>query len=316
MEFDYNNLTTEQTNALSEGLDEMDALSIVTLMNTADAEVALCVRKALPDIARAAEAVSARMKKGGRLIYLGAGTSGRLGVLDASECPPTFGVSPDTVIGLIAGGDGALRTAVEGAEDNSDLAIADLKAKGLTGLDSVVAISASGTAAYCIGALEYARSLGALCVSLCCNAAAPLRLAADIPITVVTGPEILSGSTRLKAGTAAKMVLNMLSTAVMVLKGKCYRNLMVDMSASNKKLRNRSIRMIMKACSVSRPEAEGLLEASKGSIKAAIVMHEAGAGCDEAEKALLETGGFTRRAISLLKGASPVPGIPESRPKC
>ena len=301
MGFDYSNLTTEQTNALSEGLDEMDALSIVTLMNTADAEVCLSVRKALPDIARAVEAISARMKKGGRLFYLGAGTSGRLGVLDASECPPTFGVSPDTVIGLIAGGDGALRTAVEGAEDNSDLAKEDLKAKGLTCLDSVVAISASGTAAYCMGALEYARSTGALCISLCCNAAAPLHSAADIPITVVTGPEILSGSTRLRAGTATKMVLNMLSTAVMVLEGKCYRNLMVDMNASNKKLRDRSIRMVIKACSVSRPEAEGLLEASGGSNKTAIVMHESNASREEAEKALLETGGFTRRAISLLK---------------
>ncbi|MBO4886278.1 MAG: N-acetylmuramic acid 6-phosphate etherase, partial [Clostridia bacterium] len=273
---------------------------IATLMNDVTADVTAGIEKALPQIARAIDGIVARLKRGGRLIYMGAGTSGRLGVLDASECPPTFGVSPELVQGIMAGGDRALRTAVEGAEDSGDLPVEDLKARGLNEKDAVVAISASGYAPYCVAALKYARSVGALAIALSCNTGAQTSKVADIAIEAPTGSEVLSGSTRLKAGTATKLILNMLSTASMVQMGKCYKNLMVDVKATNVKLKDRSIRITMNATGLDREAAQALYEQA-GGIKTAIVMHETGATRELSEAALNEAGGYVRAAIEALK---------------
>ena len=293
-------LATEQTNSRSERLDQMNSLEIATLMNDVTADVTAGIAQALPQIARAIDGIVARLKQGGRLIYMGAGTSGRLGVLDASECPPTFGVSPELVQGIIAGGDRALRTAVEGAEDSVELPVQDLKAKSLCAKDAVVAISASGYAPYCVAALQYARSVGALAISLSCNTGARTSAEADIAIEAPTGSEVLSGSTRLKAGTATKLILNMLSTASMVQMGKCYKNLMVDVKATNVKLRDRSIRITMNATGLDRAAAEALYERA-GGIKPAIVMHETGAARERAEAALEACGGSVRKAIEIAR---------------
>ena len=231
---------------------------------------------------------------------MGAGTSGRLGVLDASECPPTFGVPDGMVVGIIAGGDVALRTAVEGAEDSEALAMEELDRLRVCAKDVVVAISASGTAPYCVGALKKAREAGALPVSMCCNTGAKLSGYADIAIEMPTGAEVLSGSTRLRAGTATKLALNMISTACMVRMGKAYKNLMVDVRATNTKLRDRAVRIAMKAMNVQRAEAEARLAAADGNIKCAIVMKETGASRDAAIAALEKAQGFTRRAIEAL----------------
>lgn len=295
-------LATEQVNAQSARLDELSALEIVTLMNTLDADVLKAVNLALPQISEAIEGIVERMKRGGRLIYMGAGTSGRLGVLDASECPPTFGVSNQLVQGIIAGGDGALRNAVEGAEDDRELGKKDLIERNLTEADIVVGISASGYAPYCCGALEYANEVGALTVAMSCNRGANTSKVAKIAIEAPTGPETLSGSTRLKAGTATKLMLNMLSTATMVKMGKVYKNLMVDVRATNVKLKDRSIRITMNATGLSREEAEKLYQAAGGSIKAAIVMHETGVSCGTAEKLLTESEGYVRKAIKAAGG--------------
>ncbi|MBR4444104.1 MAG: N-acetylmuramic acid 6-phosphate etherase [Clostridia bacterium] len=293
-------LGTEQVNSRSEKLDQMSSLEIATLMNDVTADVTAGIEKALPQIARAIDGIVARLKRGGRLIYMGAGTSGRLGVLDASECPPTFGVSPELVQGIMAGGDRALRTAVEGAEDSGDLPVEDLKARGLNEKDAVVAISASGYAPYCVAALKYARSVGALAIALSCNTGAQTSKVADIAIEAPTGSEVLSGSTRLKAGTATKLILNMLSTASMVQMGKCYKNLMVDVKATNVKLKDRSIRITMNATGLDREAAQALYEQA-GGIKTAIVMHETGATRELSEAALNEAGGYVRAAIEALK---------------
>ena len=295
-------LATEQVNARSERLDQMSALEIVTLMNDVTADVTAGVSKALPALAEAVDAIVARMKKGGRLIYMGAGTSGRLGVLDASECPPTFGVSPELVQGIIAGGDTALRNAVEGAEDSGELAVTDLKARSLTENDVVVAISASGYAPYCVAALDYAREIGALAVAMSCNTGANTSSHADIAIEAPTGSEVLSGSTRLKAGTATKIMLNMLSTASMVKMGKCYKNLMVDVRATNVKLKDRSIRITMNATGLDREAAAALYAEANGNIKTAIVMNVTGKTREQAEKALGACGGYVRDAVSALLG--------------
>ena len=232
---------------------------------------------------------------------MGAGTSGRLGVLDASECPPTFGVDGNLVVGLIAGGDRALRHAAENAEDKPELGENDLRAIGLTEKDCVVGISASGYAPYCVGALDYARSQGALTIAMSCNTGATLSQHADIAIEMPTGPEILSGSTRLKAGTATKMALNMISTLTMVQLGKVYGNLMVDMKPSNNKLKDRAIRIVQNALHIERPEAEALYEAAGQNVKTAIVMHETGAPADAARQALDAHQGFVRRAMQALR---------------
>lgn len=297
---DYGRLDTEKTNARSEHLDQMSALEIVTLMNELDAGALAAVRCALGGIARVAEEAAARIPAGGRLIYMGAGTSGRLGVLDASECPPTFGVPDGMVVGIIAGGDVALRTAVEGAEDSEALAMEELDRLRVCAKDVVVAISASGTAPYCVGALKKAREAGALPVSMCCNTGAKLSGYADIAIEMPTGAEVLSGSTRLRAGTATKLALNMISTACMVRMGKAYKNLMVDVRATNTKLKDRAVRIAMKAMNVQRAEAEARLAAADGNIKCAIVMKETGASRDAAMAALEKAQGFTRKAIEAL----------------
>lgn len=296
----YEQLSTEQVNRMSGNLDTLTSLEYVALMDRIDADVLTAVAQAGAGIAAAIDAIAERMRGGGRLIYMGAGTSGRLGVLDASECPPTFGVSPDLVVGIIAGGDRALRYAVEGAEDRAGLAEADLKRIDLCARDSVIAISASGTARYCFGALDYARSVGALPVCMVCNENAPLIARADIAVVMPTGAEALSGSTRLKAGTATKLALNRISTGVMIRLGKVYRNLMVDMTPTNTKLKDRALRIIMQAVECDRAAAEALYAAADGSAKAAIVMGLTGRPLPEASDALRAHEGRVREASESL----------------
>jgi N-acetylmuramic acid 6-phosphate etherase len=269
----FEKLSTEQVNSKSLHLDELTPLEAAVLMNELDSQVSMAVKAALPQIAEAVGVISSRLREGGRLFYAGAGTSGRLGVLDASECPPTFGVDPGLVVGVIAGGDTALRFSIEGAEDSPALGREEMLSRGLCGKDVLVAISSSGYAPYCVGALDYAREAGAFAIALCCNTDAVLSRHADLKIEVPTGPEILSGSTRLKAGTATKMVLNMLSTLTMVQLGKVYKNLMVDMKPSNHKLSDRAVRIVKYALDLSdRAEAEAMLRKANGNTKAAIVM--------------------------------------------
>lgn len=293
-------LDTEKADPRSQSLDTLSPLAFVTLMNAFDREAADAVAHALPSLAKAIEAITARLCAGGRLFYLGAGTSGRLGVLDASECPPTFGVPPELVQGIIAGGECALRHAVEGAEDDPDAASADLDARAFCARDALVAISASGYAPYCIGGLRRARAIGALAISVACNKNAPMSIEADIAIEAPTGPEILSGSTRLKAGTATKMMLNMLTTGVMVQSGKVYRNLMVDVRATNAKLYDRVIRIVMGATGADREEALALLGLTGHDPKVAIVMHDAACGAKEAQVALEASGGLIAKAVAAL----------------
>ncbi len=290
-------LGTEQADARSSSLDTLTPLEFAALMNRFDREAAEAVERALPEIAKAIEAISARLASSGRLFYIGAGTSGRLGVLDASECPPTFGVSPDLVQGVMAGGDDALRNAIEGAEDDIGAAAHDLAARGFCAGDALVAISASGYAPYCIGGLRYARILGALAVSVACNKGAPMSAEAEIAIEAPTGAEILSGSTRLKAGTATKMVLNMLTTGTMVRLGKAYGNLMVDVRATNAKLRDRVVRIVMLATDTPREEAEAMLATCNNEPKTAIVQHATGKGADICRQALADAGGMVSQAI-------------------
>lgn len=298
---DFTRLATEQVNLESQNLDMLSPLEAATLMNKIDHQAVEAVNKALPAIANAVEQISARLKEGGRLIYMGAGTSGRLGVLDASECPPTFGVDNTLVCGVIAGGDYALRNAVENAEDKPELGEAALIELGVNEKDCVVGISASGYAPYCVGGLVYARKVGALTLALACNENTIISGYADIAIEMPTGPEILSGSTRLKAGTATKLALNMLSTLTMVQLGKVYKNLMVDMKPSNIKLQDRSVRIVQKALDVEREAAADLYAAADKNTKVAITMGITGADKDAAAKALKENDGFIRRAVDALK---------------
>lgn len=295
-------LQSEQINQDSLGLDGMDGLAIARVMNEADAQVHLAVQMALPQIGEAIEQIAQRFLRGGRLFYLGAGTSGRLGVLDASECPPTFGVSYEQVQGIIAGGDSALRHASEGAEDKADRGRLDLIKAGLGDKDALVAISASGFAPYCSATLDYAREIGALAIALSCNRQTRLSQHADIAIETPTGPEVLMGSTRLKAGTATKMVLNMLSTGAMVRTGRVYKNLMVDMSASNNKLKARALRIMRYATGLEGEAAERLLKQADGSTKIAIVMALADASAQDAQAALSAAGGWVSEAVSRLQG--------------
>ncbi|MER7983813.1 N-acetylmuramic acid 6-phosphate etherase [Streptomyces sp. NPDC095817] len=267
-------LATLATEAFRPELAEIDQLSteeIALLMNGEDRTVPAAVAEKLPHISAAIDAAVEHMARGGRIIYAGAGTAGRLGVLDASECPPTFNTDPSDVVGLIAGGPSAMVTAVEGAEDSKELASADLEELNLTAADVVVGISASGRTPYAIGAVEYARSLGALTVGLSCNADSALAAAADHGLEIVTGPELLTGSTRLKAGTAQKLVLNMISTITMIRLGKTYGNLMVDVRASNEKLRARSRRIVSLATGASDSEIEAALAVTGGEVKNAIL---------------------------------------------
>lgn len=280
-------LITEQRNPNSMHVDSLSALEIVRLMNEEDKQVPVAIEKYLPQIAQAVECIVAAFQQGGRLVYIGAGTSGRLGVLDASECPPTFGVSPEMVKGIIAGGERALRHPIEGAEDSKTQAVVDLQTIQFSSQDVLVGIAASGRTPYVIGALEYAKSLGSVTVSIASNPNSAMANIVDIAIDTVVGPEVLTGSSRLKSGTAQKLVLNMLTTASMILMGKCYQNLMVDVQASNEKLKARAIRIVMQATDCDKALAEETLKQADQNAKLAIMMILSGLDRAQAE-ALLE----------------------------
>jgi N-acetylmuramic acid 6-phosphate etherase len=285
------------------GIDLMATPDILRTINAEDRLVPEAVGKTLPQIARAIDAIVAAFNAGGRLVYIGAGTSGRLGVLDASECPPTFGVSADMVVGLIAGGPSAVIHASEGAEDRTAAGAGDLRDIHLMSRDVVVGIAVSGRTPYVIGALDYAKSIGAATVALTCNPDSTIAQMADISIAPVVGPEVLTGSTRLKSGTAQKLVLNMLSTASMVRIGKTYQNLMVDMIASNQKLVGRAIRIVMQATDCAEAEAEDALKRAGNDVKLAVVTILTGQSVEDARAAIKGAGGFLRRAID--KDANP-----------
>lgn len=292
-------LTTEAFRPELAEIDRLPTVEIARTMNSEDAMVPAAVAGQLPAIAAAIDAIAARMAGGGRLVYAGAGTAGRLGVLDASECPPTFNTTPGVeVVGLIAGGPEAMVTSVEGAEDSKELAAADLDRLGLTAADSVVGVSASGRTPYAVGAVEHARKLGALTVGLSCNAGSPLAAAADHAIEVVVGPELVSGSTRLKSGTAQKLVLNMLSTITMIRLGKTYGNLMVDVRASNEKLRARSRRIVALATGAGEEAIEAALIATDGEVKPAILTLLAHVDAATADRLLTASGGRLREALA------------------
>ncbi|MDX3385107.1 N-acetylmuramic acid 6-phosphate etherase [Streptomyces niveiscabiei] len=296
-------LPTESFRADFARIDELPTLDIARLMNREDAGVPAAVATQLPVISAAIDAIALRMRRGGRLIYMGAGTAGRLGVLDASECPPTFNTSPGQVVGLIAGGVGALVDSVEGAEDSRELAVRDLRGVALTGDDSVVGVSASGRTPYAVGGVEYARGRGALTVGIACNPGSALGSAAEYGIEVVVGGEVLAGSTRLKAGTAQKLVLNMISTITMIRLGKTYGNLMVDVRASNEKLRARSRRIVAVATGAEDDEIEAALSATGGEVKDAVLMLLAGVDAGTARRLLAEAGGQLRGALAAHRGA-------------
>ncbi|EHP3507053.1 N-acetylmuramic acid 6-phosphate etherase [Vibrio cholerae] len=290
-------LVSEGRNPDTMDIDLLSSQEIVERLNQQDKQVPLAVEAVLPQIAQAVDKITAAFKQGGRLIYLGAGTSGRLGVLDASECPPTFGVSDQMVIGLIAGGKEAMFTAQEGAEDNATLGAHDLQQIDFSSKDVLVGIAASGRTPYVIGALEYAYDLGATTIALSCNPDSPIAEIAQIAISPVVGPEALTGSTRLKSGTAQKLVLNMLTTASMIRLGKSYQNLMVDVRATNRKLIARAVRIVMQATDCQREEAEALLKESHNNAKLAILMHLTGMNYEQATAKLSQSDGFLRRAM-------------------
>jgi len=294
--------TTEQPNLLSENIDSMDALGIVRVMNQEDRKVALAVGNVLPEIASLIEDIVASFKRGGRLIYIGAGTSGRLGVLDASECPPTFGTPPEMVQGLIAGGKEALTRSIENAEDREEDGVRDLQGIGFCEKDVLVGITASGQAPYVLAALSYAQNLGSVTGAISCNRNSKTFQVAKHRIYLDVGPEIIAGSTRLKAGTAQKMVLNMLTTASMILLGKVYKNLMIDLTPVNRKLVERSYRLIQRVTGCSRETAQAAFEASGKRPKTAIVMVATGVDRVEAELLLQRSEQNVRKAIALGKG--------------
>lgn len=291
-------LATESVGERYRDLDLMSVAQLIDAMNASNAEVPAAVARESASIAAATEGVSERMRRGGRLIYVGAGTAGRMGILDASEIPPTFGTSPELVVGVIAGGEQAIHTAVENAEDDEEAGRAALEALHLGALDAVVGISASGRTPYVLGAIDHARQVGAFTVGLACNADSALAAAAEVGIEVVVGPEILTGSTRLKSGTAQKLVLNMISTIAMVQLGKVHGNLMVDLRATNAKLRARSERTVMLATGVDADTAASALDASGGWIKAAILMSETTIDAATATRLLAEHGGRLRDALA------------------
>jgi N-acetylmuramic acid 6-phosphate etherase len=290
-------LLTEARNPASEHLDELSTLEMLTVINAEDAKVAGAVHAELPQIAKAVDAIAERFAQGGRLFYIGAGTSGRLGVLDASECPPTFSVSATLVQGLIAGGDRALRLSSEHSEDSTEEGAADLAAAGFTASDTLVGIAASGRTPYVLGAMAYATQLGAITIGLSCAPNSALAHAADIAITPATGAEVLTGSTRMKAGTATKLVLNMLSTGVMVRTGATYGNLMVNVRPTNAKLVDRAHRIIAAATGCDLATAATLLEASGNSVKTAILMQKLTLDRKAAEDRLATANGALVRAL-------------------
>ncbi|MFE9398418.1 N-acetylmuramic acid 6-phosphate etherase [Streptomyces flavidovirens] len=298
-------LTTEAFRPELADIDQLPTAEIARIMNGEDRTVPEAVAARLPQIAAAIDATAERMARGGRLIYAGAGTAGRLGVLDASECPPTFNTDPAQVVGLIAGGPSAMVKAVEGAEDSAKLAAEDLDALGLTDNDTVVGVSASGRTPYAIGAVEHARGLGALTIGLSCNADSALGAAAEHGLEVVVGPELLTGSTRLKAGTAQKLVLNMISTITMIRLGKTYGNLMVDVRASNEKLRARSRRIVALATGAQDKEIEDALAATDGEVKNAILVLLGSVDGPTAAALLDEARGHLRVALRAAAARTP-----------
>lgn len=290
-------LTTEARNPLTLNLDNLTALEIVKLINSEDEKVARAVADVAEPIAQAIDVIADRLSNGGRLIYVGAGTSGRLGVLDAVECPPTFNTDPDMVLGLIAGGPEGLLRAIEGAEDSSEAGQHDLQEIELTGKDVVVGIAASGRTPYVLGALDYARAAGAFAIGFSCNPDARIVRHADLSISPLVGPEVLSGSTRLKAGTATKMVLNMLTTGAMVRLGKTYSNLMVDLRATNIKLAERARRIVSTLAGCDGPQADDLLKRCDGEVKTAIVSHKLGLPPEMARARLKAAQGHLRNVL-------------------
>ncbi len=294
---DLGSLTTEARNPASEQLDRLSPLEIVRLMNAEDSKVAPAVAREESAIARAIELVADRLSRGGRLVYLGAGTSGRLGVIDAAECPPTFNTPPEMVVGVIAGGIQAMVRAVEGAEDQGPAAVADLASIGFSGADVLVGIATSGRTPYVLAGLQYARQLGAATIGITCNEDAALKQTCDLVIAPIVGPEVLSGSTRLKAGTATKMVLNMISTGAMVLLGKTYGNLMVDLRATNTKLWDRAQRIVSTLTGLDGEKARALLQSCSGEVKTAIVSYRLGISADLARAKLAESGGHLRAVL-------------------
>ena len=295
---------TEARNPVTENIDELSTLEMVRLFNKEDTRVPEAVAAELPHIAEAIDRIADRMRPGpqspaggGRLIYIGAGTSGRLGVLDASECPPTFGVRPDLVLALIAGGEGAIRHSIEGAEDDAEAGARDVAALNVSERDSVVGIAASGRTPYVTGGMAEARRRRALVVSLACNRPSPMEAVADVSIAPLVGPEVIAGSTRLKAGTAQKLVLNMISTGVMIRLGKTFGNLMVNVQPTNAKLQARARRVVEQACGLAPEEAEAQLESCGGEVKTAIVSALAGVTPVEARRRLDAAGGVMRRAL-------------------
>ena len=293
-------LTTESRNKNTLNIDKVSTLEMVKIINNEDKKVAIAVENELPQISEAIDGIVERINRGGRLIYIGAGTSGRLGILDASECPPTYGVSEELVQGIIAGGTEAIFRAKEGAEDSKELAIEDLKEKNLTENDTVVGLAASGRTPYVIGGLEYANKIGALTVSVTCNGDSEVSKVAKISIAPVVGAEVVTGSTRLKSGTAQKLVLNMLSTGTMIKLGKVYGNLMVDVRATNEKLVERAKRIVCEATGVEKSQAEEVLSETNFDVKLAIFMILSGLNITEAKEKLSASKGYIARAMETI----------------
>lgn len=301
MELNLKQMVTESRNKNTTNIDMLNTMEMVRVINNEDKKVALAVEKELGNIAKAIDKISYAFLNGGRLIYIGAGTSGRLGILDASECPPTFGTPAELVVGLIAGGKDAILKAVENAEDNKELCVDDLKKIGFNSKDILVGIAASGRTPYVMGGVEYAKELEAITVGVSCNPNSVLAESVKIPISPVVGGEVVTGSSRLKAGTAQKMVLNMLTTGSMIKIGKVYGNLMVDVEATNEKLVERQKKIVMEATDCSREEASSALKDTRGHCKTAILMILGGLGAKEAEILLSEKKGFIREALKAAK---------------
>jgi N-acetylmuramic acid 6-phosphate etherase len=293
----FENLLTEQPNPASASLDALPTEEALRIINAEDRKVAVAVERQIPAIARAVDAIVAAIERGGRLFYMGAGTSGRLGVLDASEIPPTFSAPPSMVQGIMAGGEAALSRATETTEDDPSIGVRDLLAHGFTASDVLVGIAASGRTPYVLGAVAEARRMGAVTVGISCTPDSELARAADIAITPLVGPEVVAGSTRMKAGTAQKLVLNMLSTGACVRLGFVYGNLMVNVQPKNGKLVDRARRIVAQAAEVTYEQAGELLAQSGGSVRAAIVMAKAGVGREEAERRLATAGGRVSKAL-------------------
>lgn len=298
MKIDLTSMITESRNPASADIDSLPTLDMLRVINREDQTVALAVEKTLPQVAQVVDAVAQAFRLGGRLIYMGAGTSGRLGILDASECPPTFGTPAEQVVGLIAGGHKAILKAVENAEDNRELAVSDLKALNFSKKDVLVGIAASGRTPYVLGGMEYALSLGATVAAVSCNPDSEMSRLAGIAVTPVVGPEVITGSSRMKAGTAQKLILNMITTGAMIRSGKVYGNLMADVEATNAKLVERQKRIVMAATECDRATAEQALAACDGHCKTAIVMILAQLSAGDAKALLAQHQGFIRDALT------------------